>query len=177
VTPRAQIKARLADFRARYEGGDGWALLEAAKFCWLHRLAAPRWVAQNAAHAISRRQAHLVDTLDAGFGLSPMKHRRAKFKRQQLQFEVYAAVEGAKRARIGRSEWLFEVLADELGIGTGTVKDYLASARREITTQRAEQRRLDPSARVTVGAFTCNARLQDRLVKRLQAEARKRQKT
>jgi hypothetical protein len=171
-----RAESHLEELRERHAAGDSVALLEAAEYCLYNR--APHWVVRGFAENLGRWQALLVPSLDKAFGVPKITYRKAKFERQQLMFEVYRALQAAKRLGIGKSEWVFEVLGEELEISTGRVKEYNVAARAALNAQFERQKRRDPKATLFAQTYSTSVRLQERLERRLVAELEnRRQKT
>jgi hypothetical protein len=119
---------------ARFEAGDGFALLHAIRKCANHDLVMPHWVAQNYINRFDRVLHCKLASWDEAFGRPHPKGKHISDMRQrtELRLAVYLRIREIRQAdkSIAIDNNLFASVAADLGIKRSLCSELYYQAKR-----------------------------------------------
>lgn len=117
---------QIEEWRAAYEAGDTFVLLDAVAKCALRELVMPDWVIRGFLDRYRSVTQYKVRTLDEAFGTCLPKGAKLHAHRQAREKSLGAYLEVKRRHESGESigPKLFRDVGKSMGIGESKVRDY-----------------------------------------------------
>jgi len=124
--------------RARFEAGDGFAILHAVAICALRELVMPEWVIRGFLDRYRSVTHYKVKSLDEAFGFFLPKGAKLPAHRQKREKSLIAYFEVRKRSEAGESigPELFHSVGEGLHLGASKVRDYFYDWQRAMTYKK-----------------------------------------